>query len=83
MTDEINIGDFIIKDPKIRGGRPCIKGTGVSVQRIIYLYKMGLSPDEITEEIGHLTLAQVHAAISYYHANIDQMEKLLANDILE
>ena len=30
---------------------------------------MGLVPEEITRKFGHLSLAQVHAALAYYHAN--------------
>ena len=30
---------------------------------------MGLIPEEIARKIGHLTLAQLHAALAYYHAN--------------
>ena len=35
---------------------------------------MGLSPEEIALEYPHLTLAQVHAALTYYHANREQIE---------
>jgi uncharacterized protein (DUF433 family) len=30
---------------------------------------MGLIPEEIARKFGHLSLAQVHAALAYYHAN--------------
>ena len=30
---------------------------------------MGLIPEEIVRKIGHVSLAQVHAALAYYHAN--------------
>ena len=29
----------------------------------------GLIPEEIVRKFGHLSLAQVHAALAYYHAN--------------
>ena len=35
---------------------------------------MGLTPEEITREIPHLSLAQVHAALAYYHANRGEIE---------
>ena len=59
---------LITRSPEIRGGRPRIVDTGVTVQRIVGWYKLGLSPEEIADRIGHLTLAQVHAALAYYHA---------------
>lgn len=71
MTD---IGSLITKSPDVRGGRPRIAGTGVTVHRIVRWYRQGLSPEEIANEIGHLTLAQVYAALTYYHLNQDEIE---------
>jgi Protein of unknown function (DUF433) len=39
-----------------------VAGTSVSVQRIAGWYKLGPSPEEIAENFGHVSLAQVHAA---------------------
>ena len=80
MTVAIDIGSLISRDPQIRGGRPCVAGTGVTVQRIATWYKLGLAPEEVVDRIGHLTLAQVHAAIAHYHANRDEMEESMAAD---
>jgi uncharacterized protein (DUF433 family) len=74
MTSVCDIGQLISRDPQIRGGRPCIAGTGVSVRRIVGWYKLGLSPEEIADQFGHLSLAQVHAALAYYHANYEEIE---------
>jgi uncharacterized protein (DUF433 family) len=69
MATSIDIGTLISRRAEIRGGRPCISGTGVSVRRIAVWHNMGLTPEEIVENFGHLSLAQVHAALTYYHAN--------------
>ena len=69
MANVIEIGSLISRRPDIRGGRPCIAGTGVSVRRIALWHNMGLIPEEIARKFGHLSLAQVHAALAYYHAN--------------
>jgi len=61
-------------------GRPRIAGTGVTVRRIVGWYKLGLSPEEIADRIGHLSLAQVHAALAYYHANREEIEQDLAEE---
>jgi uncharacterized protein (DUF433 family) len=63
------IGSLISRRPDIRGGRPCIAGTGVSVRRIAQWHNMSLIPEEIARQFGHLSLAQVHAGLAYYHAN--------------
>lgn len=83
MATVTDIGSLIIRTPGIRGGRPCVVGTGVSVRRIVGYYKLGLSPEEIADEFGHLSLAQVYAAIAYYHANCDEIEADLAAEDTE
>lgn len=75
MATATDIGTLIVRTPEIRGGRPRIAGTGVTVRRIVGWYKLGLSPEEIIREIPHLTLAQVYAALAYYHANRDEIER--------
>lgn len=78
MSSVVEIGSLIDRDPKVRGGRPKIAGTGVTVSRIAVWYKMGMTPEEIALEYPHLTLAQVHAALAYYHVNRDEIETDLA-----
>lgn len=68
----------IVRTAEIRGGRPRIAGTGVTVRRIVGWYKLGLSPEEIADRIGHLSLAQVYAALAYYHANREEIEADIA-----
>ncbi|MGA3042482.1 MAG: DUF433 domain-containing protein [Bryobacteraceae bacterium] len=41
MTSAVEIGSLIDRDPAIRGGRPKIAGTGVTVMRVAAWYKMG------------------------------------------
>jgi uncharacterized protein (DUF433 family) len=78
-----DIGTLIVSSTDIRGGRPRIAGTGVTVQRVVGWYKLGLTPEEITAEIAHLSLAQVYAALAYYHANRDEIEAGLVSDAQE
>jgi uncharacterized protein (DUF433 family) len=73
-----DIGTLISRSPDIRGGWPRIAGTGVTVRRIVVLHQQGLAPDMIADQISHLTLAQVHAALAYYDANRDEIEADLA-----
>jgi uncharacterized protein (DUF433 family) len=80
MASGIEIGTLIDLDPTIRGGRPKIAGTGLTVRRIVGWYKMGMTPEEIAFEYPHLTLAQVHAALAYYHANREEIEADIAQE---
>jgi len=78
MASGIEIGSLIERDPKIRGGRPKITGTGLAISRIAGWYKLGMSPEEIALEYPHLTLAHVFAALTYYHVNRDEIEADIA-----
>jgi uncharacterized protein (DUF433 family) len=80
MPTTIDIGSLIRKFPKIRKGRPCVAGTGVTVRRIVGWHNLGLLPEEIAAKVEHLTLAQIHAALAYYHANRDEIDADLANE---
>ena len=74
MTTVTDIGLLIVRSDDIRGGRPRVAGTGVTVRRIVGWYKQGLTPEEIITEVPHLSLAQVYAALTYYHANREEIE---------
>lgn len=83
MLAATDIATLIEQNPEIHNGRPCLAGTGVTVHRIVIWYKLGHSPEEIAERIGHLSLAQVHAALAFYHANQEQIEREIAADEAE
>src|SRR5579863_7784541 len=80
MVSAVEIGSLIDREPEIRGGRPKIAGTGVTVMRVAAWYRTGLTPEEIATQYGHLSLAQVHAALAYYHANSEEIEADLAEE---
>jgi uncharacterized protein (DUF433 family) len=80
MRTTVDIGTLIERSPEIRKGRPCIAGTGVTVRRIAGWHNMGLAPEEIAAKMEHLTLAQIHAALAYYHANRDEIDTDIAAD---
>jgi len=76
----VEIDSLLVRSPEIRNGRPRIAGTGITVHRIAAWYKLGHSPEEIARRYGHLTVAQVYAALAYYHANLAEIEAGLATD---
>ena len=80
MATVTDLGGLIVRTPEIRGGRPRITGTGVSVRRVVGWYKLGLTPAEICRQIPHLTLVRVYAALAYYHANREEIEQDIAEE---
>jgi uncharacterized protein (DUF433 family) len=83
MSTATDIGTLVTRFPHIGNGRPVITGTGTSVRRVVVLYKQGASAEEIARRMSHLSLAQVYAALAYYHANRDEIEADLAEEDAE
>jgi len=80
MSTPTDIGTLIARSPEIRGGRPRIAGTGVTVRQIVASHRLGLSVEEIADYIGHISVGRVHAALAYYHANHEEIDADLAEE---
>lgn len=70
----------IVKTPGVRGGKARIEGGRICVLDVVYLHKTGLTPEQIQVEYPDLNLAQIHAALSYYYANTEEVEAELQRD---
>ncbi|MDA1190049.1 MAG: DUF433 domain-containing protein [Candidatus Poribacteria bacterium] len=65
---------YITRREDTCAGKPIIAGTRMRVSQIAIEYeRMGKTPDEIVESHPHLTLAQVHDALSYYYDHLDEI----------
>ena len=63
----------ITQTPGVCGGKPCIAGRRIRVQDVYIWYDlMGMTDDEIATAYN-LTLAQVHAALTFAFENLDQI----------
>jgi len=63
------------------GGKPVIKGTRIKIAQVAIEYdRMGMTPDEIIQAHPHLTLAQVHDALSYYYENAQEINEDIRAD---
>ncbi len=70
----------ITKQPGIRGGKACIDQTRICVNNVVFLHKEGKTPEEILVEYPDLSLAQVHAALTYYYDHVDEIEAELVEE---
>ncbi|BAG03302.1 DUF433 domain-containing protein [Microcystis aeruginosa LEGE 11464] len=60
----------------ICGGKPRIAGHRIKVQDIVIWHeRMGMSPDEIIYHHPTITLADVYAALTYYHDNREEIRR--------
>lgn len=68
------IGTLLVSSPDVCGGRLRIDGTRITINQIAALYKQGFVAEEIADQYPHLTMAQVYAALSHYHANQEEID---------
>ena len=61
----MKLPDRITFDPQIMGGRPCIRGTRVTVGTIVGLVASGSTSDEILRDYPYLDADDIPAALSY------------------
>jgi len=65
---------YITRKQGVCGGKPIIAGTRIKVAQIAIEYdRMGWSADEIVQVHPHLTLAQIHDALSYYYDHVEEI----------
>ena len=73
--------DLVASDPGVRGGRPCIAGTGIRVTDIVMANLFHRrQPDEIATDY-ELSLAQIYAALSYYYEHKNSLDSDIRDQI--
>lgn len=67
----------IIRRSDISGGEPIVRGTRISVRHIVERAQAGQTVEDILAALPHLTAAQVHDALSYYHDHQTEIDGLV------
>jgi uncharacterized protein (DUF433 family) len=60
----LEIAPRIVVDPKVRFGKPVVKGTRVPAELVVAKLAGGMTAQEVAEEYG-ITQEDVRAALSY------------------
>jgi uncharacterized protein (DUF433 family) len=72
---------YVVRGEGICDGQPRIAGTRLKIQSIAMEYgRLGWTPDQICESHPGITLAQVHAALSYYYDHREEIDLSIHND---
>jgi uncharacterized protein (DUF433 family) len=61
----IPYSDRISIDPDIRFGKPCIKGTRITVYDILSWLASGMSNEQILTDFPELNVDDIHSCLSY------------------
>lgn len=65
----------IVRTDDVLGGEPRIEGTRIGVLDVYEFVSAGDSAAEVADQLG-CTLAEVYAALSYYHERPEEMREL-------
>ncbi|HKB02388.1 MAG TPA: DUF433 domain-containing protein [Gemmataceae bacterium] len=69
-TPSPGLDRYIAIRPGYSGGKPHVAGHRIKVQHVaVWHERLGQSPEEIVTAHPELTLAEVHAALAYYHSH--------------
>lgn len=68
----------ITMDPGTMGGKPCIRGTRVTVGTLVGLLAAGRSAEEILDAYPYLEAEDLRAALSYAAWRSEEVELTLA-----
>ena len=64
----------IVRDPRIQGGEPTIRGTRVPVRAIVVAWRAEPDVNVMLEAYPRLTEADVHQALAYYRAHAAELD---------
>ena len=64
-------------DPAVRGGKPCVKGTRITVYDVLEYLAGGMSEDEILSDFPDLTREDIRASLAFAATR----ERRLANSV--
>lgn len=79
MTDWLS--QYIETTPGIRGGRPRLAGTRITVADVALMHlRLGQSLEEVAGKYD-LNLAAVYAAMAYYYDQRDEIERAMREDL--
>ena len=59
------MNDWIVANPEILGGKPCVKGTRISVELILELLASGATREAILRAYPQITSEGLSAALHY------------------
>jgi len=68
------VRDFIVSDPEIMGGTPCIKGTRITVYAVVARIEGGESMDILHEDWPYVPVEALTAAVDYVRAQVKRLE---------
>ena len=73
----MNWQEIIVVNPAVRSGKPCIKGTRITVYDVLEYLAGGMSEDQILNDFPDLKLEDIRASLAFAAAR----ERRLSNSV--
>lgn len=77
MTEVPRAGRRIVSDPKVMLGKPCIRGTRLTVELLLEKLAAGRTVDELLEDYPQLAHEDLQAVFAYLLESI-QLEHVIS-----
>lgn len=61
----MKFNEFIVINPEVRFGKPCVKGTRIAVYDVLSWLASGMTHDQITEDFPEITNSHILACLSF------------------
>ena len=74
---------YIVSEPGIRGGHPCVEGTRIAVHDVIGLLQNGETVESVTHCLPGLTRAQANECLAYYEDHLAEIDHLIARQMAD
>lgn len=75
------IREHIVSTPDTCGGKPRIAGSRIRVKDVVIMHeRQRMTPEAIVSDFPHLTLADIHAALAYYHDHREEINAEIVAD---
>jgi uncharacterized protein (DUF433 family) len=68
----------ISQTPTVMGGRPCIRGTRVTVGTLVTLIGEGHTPEQVADMYPHIKVEDVLEAVRYAAWRVEECEAVLS-----
>ena len=79
-TQTVELSTLLVSKPGYRQGRPCLRGTGITVHNVAGYYRAGHTTEEFCADNPDLDPSLFFAAVAYYLANRERIDAELDAD---
>jgi uncharacterized protein (DUF433 family) len=78
-----SIDEHIVRNPRVLGGEPIVRGTRISVRSIVLAAREYGAPDGVLQAYPQLGLADIRDALAFYEVHADEIDRYISRNLDE